>query len=95
MENPVQNLREMGALLYGIAFDSNGKWDEFDQVKAALSKLSYEEFCRITKETLEKPNQRRLALIVRGKPGSTPPEPYQVSQNIEEVKKGLKYRTIR
>ncbi len=91
METPAQNLQEMGTLLHGIAFDNNGKWDEFDQIKAALEKLSYKEFCRIARETLQKPNQRRLALIVRGKPGSALQGPYQVSHNTEEVKKGLKY----
>lgn len=66
LQNPVNNLAEMGALLSLLAFEKEGDFDYFKKRITATQELSYEQFVALAREALSGGNKRRVALLVSG-----------------------------
>lgn len=66
LKQPPQNINEMSALLYKMAFSYDGDFEWMDKRIKAFEELSYEDFIQQAYQTLGKENRRRLAIIFTG-----------------------------
>ncbi len=66
IEQPPQNLIDMGTLLETLAFKYEGDFDWMNKRMAGFRELTYENFLEIAAQSLGKINKRRLAILIRG-----------------------------
>lgn len=66
LQNPVNNVKEMAAILNLLAFRYEGAFDWLDKRVQALKDLTYEETIEIAKRSLGKSNRRRFAFLLNG-----------------------------
>lgn len=66
LEQPQNNLKEMGELLTTLAFKFDGDFDWMNKRIAALKKMQYGEFLVYAKQALGRQNKRRLAVLMKG-----------------------------
>lgn len=66
LQEPAKNTKEMGELLYLLAFEYNGDFQWMNKRIDAMQALSYREFMDLAKMFLGKQNRQRLGILVKG-----------------------------
>lgn len=66
LEQPPQNLFEMGVLLRNLAFKYEGDFDWIAKRIKGFEDLNYEDFLEMAAQSLGKVNKKRLAVLVEG-----------------------------
>ncbi len=66
LDSSAKNIKEMGDLLYKIAFKYNADFQWMEERKKGFNELSYNEFLNLSKEFLGRSNKRRVAVLTKG-----------------------------
>ncbi len=67
LETRFRNLKDKSALWDLLAFEKRADFQYIEKRIAALTSLTYEEFLTYTKESLQRSNRRRLAVLFEGR----------------------------
>lgn len=92
LEQPPQNVSEMGALLKEIAFKHDGDFELVTKKIEGLKELTYAECVEAAKTWFGKGNKCRLAILVKGTLPDENQFCYQPLKNVVEVKKISSYK---
>lgn len=91
IEQPPQNLLDMGALLSQLAIKYEGDFDWIEKRIQGFKDLDYETFLEIASQSLGKVNKRRLAILVEGILPEGREFKYKLLKNANEIRQTSQY----
>ena len=91
LDHPVENLSQMGELLYALAVEYGGDFMWFDKIKSALSSLTYEEFLQYADQFLSK-SSPRVALFVCDPDSNELPA--NTTTSVQSIKSKISYKGL-
>ncbi|GAB4225768.1 MAG: insulinase family protein [Chlamydiales bacterium] len=86
LQHPPKNLREVGSILFELAFKQHADFLWYENQLKALDDLSYEKFFEVAHELLGKENRRRIAILVKGNLADATPWKYSKAKNTAMIK---------
>ena len=90
-EEPAKNIKEMGELLFHLAFKYDGDFLWIDKRVEGLKQVTYPEFLVLAKNFLGRENKKRLAILLKGEIPRDKRFSYTRSINWNTIKRASKY----
>ncbi|ADI37770.1 insulinase family protein [Waddlia chondrophila] len=91
LEQPANNIKEMGKLLAELMVKHDGDFLWMDKRKKGMQSLTYSEMLQLSREMLGRQNKQRLAILLDGEIPDTQAFTYHRARNRCMIKKTSKY----